>query len=184
MIELNSLVPSQEFKNQLTIYTDATFENLKLPNDLQECLKRIGLPLNSSLCVFEENPITFYREPQLCRYALIKGTYLEIAEMAWVGKIAIDIASGHVWQIFEKRFEASFMNSSIAQYIECLGAWLQFYPQFQKYLSDEQKTNPQFSLYDDSSVYVPISKKLSEIDPEAMKNDYNYWPRCCEPDIV
>ena len=43
MIELNSLVPSQEFKNQLTIYTDATFENLKLPNDLQECLKRIGL---------------------------------------------------------------------------------------------------------------------------------------------
>ena len=80
MIELNSLVPSQEFKNQLTIYTDATFENLKLPNDLQECLKRIGLPLNSYLCVFEENPITFYREPQLRRYALIKGAYLEIAE--------------------------------------------------------------------------------------------------------
>ena len=184
MIELNSLAPSQDFRNSLTIYSDSTFVSLKLPQNLQEQLKKAGLPLNSSFCVFDDNPITFYQEPQVRRYALIRGTYLEIAEMAWVGKIAIDIASGYVWQIFERQFKTSFMNSSIAQYVECLGAWLQFYPQFLKYIRGRLEDDPQFSLFDDPSIYVPISKKLAEIDSEAMAEEGNYWPRCCEPDII
>lgn len=99
---LNSLMPSQEFRNSLVIYTDATFERLRLPKPIQKQLKETGLPLQSSFCVFDDNPITFYQEPQIRRYALIQNTYLEIAEMAWVGKIAIDLASGYVWQIFEE----------------------------------------------------------------------------------
>lgn len=184
MIVLNSLMPSQAFRNSLVIYTDATFERLRLPKPIQKQLKETGLPLHSSFCVFDDNPITFYQEPQIRCYALIQNTYLEIAEMAWVGKIAIDLASGYVWQIFEKRFQASFMNSSIAQYVECLGAWLQFYPQFQEYICEQLKANPSFSLFDDASIYVPIRDKISVIDPEAMKNNDNYWSRCCEPDIV
>lgn len=184
MIHLRDLSPSKEFKDSLVGYSYHSLEELELPQEIICQLCDSGVPINSHYSVFDENPITFYQTPQIQRFPLIPGTYLEIAEMKWIGKIAICINTGEVWQIFKEEFRRSFMNSSIGQYVNCLGAWLQFYPQFQSYLAKMISVNPVFSLFENPEIYCSIKHKFSEIDSKAMECNDNYWPRCCEPDII
>ena len=184
MISIEILQPSRAFRNSLDKYHESVLSGLGIPKGLVRQLGKTGLPLHSQYFVFEENPIHFYPSPQFRRYALIPGDYLEIAAMEWVGKIAVEIGNGLVWQVFEREFRVSFMNSSLSQYIECLGVWLQFYPQFQEYVRDMLAADSQFSLYENPEVYDPVREKLKEIDPMAMQGENNYWARCCEPDIV
>ena len=99
-------------------------KELDLPDSIVKQLCNCGLPINSNYCVFGENPITFYELPIKKCYALIPDMYIEIEEMKWVGNIAISVNDGTVWQIFPSYYRRSFMNSSILQYINSLGAWL------------------------------------------------------------
>ena len=181
---IKDLSPSKEYKESLVKYSSQSIKELDLPDHLVQQLCSASLPIKSDYCVFGENPITFYELPQKKCYALIPDTYIEIAKMEWVGNIAISLTNGFVWQIFPDYYRRSFMNSSIAQYTESLGAWLRFYPQFQDYVADMYDMNPQFSLFDNPEVYSPIKQKLKEIDAKAMESDDNYWVRCCEPDII
>ncbi len=85
MISIETLQPSRAFRNSLGKYHESVLSGLGIPKGLVRQLGKTGLPLHSQYFVFEENPIHFYPSPQIRRYALIPGDYLEIAAMEWVG---------------------------------------------------------------------------------------------------
>ena len=76
-----------------------------------------------------------------------------------------------------------YVNDSIGQFIDCLGAWLSFYRQFQNETDKNLAGNQRFSLFDHKEMYEPVLNRLKEIDPEAVKWRKYFWRRICEPDI-
>ena len=181
---MQDLTPSRDYQASLLPYPPQRIKELDLPEALAAQWYSVRLPLQSQYCVFGENPITFYPAPQKKAYALIPDLYLEIAEMESVGNIAVSITDGSVWQIFPRSYRRSFMNSSLAQYTDSLGAWLRFYPQFQDNVAAIYEQDPAFTLFEHPEIYTPIRRKLAEIDARAMESDEHYWARCCEPDLI
>lgn len=62
-----------------------------------------------------------------------------------------------------------FMNDSIRQFVDCLGLWMSFYPQFREEIAAKLEADPGFSLFRHKKMYEPILKKLKETDPRSMR---------------
>lgn len=76
------------------------------------------------------------------------------------------------------------MNYSLSQFVDCLGLWLSFYPQFRDEIARNLMLDPEFSLFEHEEMYNPILNKLKEVDPKSMRQKKFFWRRMCEPDII
>ena len=180
---------TQEFKSSLIPFSRELLEPLNLPKETFDFLSDIGLPLPE----FELNAnvtVTFLSQPIIKHYPLLQHTYLQIASLDVMGEVAVDLHYQSVHQILVTNdcgydnAIPSLVNYSISQFVDCLGLWRSFYPQFRKEIAAQMGIDPTFSLFEHEEMYDSIMKKLREIDPKSMRQYKFFWRRMCEPDIV
>lgn len=117
-------------------------------------------------------------------------TYLQIASLDVMGELAISLHYQSVYQIQltnDCGYDLAILylvNDSVSQFVDCLGSWLSFYPQFREEINRQLEIEPAFSLFDHEEMYDPILKKLKEVDPKSMREKKFFWRRMCEPDII
>ena len=183
---------SKGYKASLIPFPKETLEPLNLPKETFDFLTEVGLPLHASYEITANGSLSFFEEPYIKKISHLQNTCLYIASMDMMGQLAVDIKSQEVYQIqkgHEDRWGNSveipvFTNNSIGQFVECLGLWLSFYPQFRDEVAKNLTIDPEFSLFEHEEMYKPILQKLKAVDPEALKGRKYFWRRMCEPDII
>ena len=156
---------TREYKASLTPFSRELLEPLSLPKETFDFLSNVGLPL-PELELNANAAFTFLDPPVLKRYPFLQHTYLQIASLDVMGEVAIDLhdQSVHQIQVINERGHdfvmRTLMNYSISQFVDCLGLWRSFYPQFREEIAARLAVEPDFSLFEHKELYDPILKKL------------------------
>ncbi len=182
MQEIN-FIPSEHYKNSLKPLSKERLIPYNLPSDILDFLTQTGLPVDTSFEFNANISITFCEFPSIKKYPYLQHDYLYFASMEEMGELSIDLHSKDVFQYVDKYMPHSLVNSSIEKFIECLGMWLTFYPQFQNYMEEMYEKNPYFSLFENDEILKLMRNKIKELDPYSMKYKKFFWSRMCEPDI-
>lgn len=184
---------SKEYKESLIPISKEILEPLDIPKETFQFLTEIGLPLHTECEITPNAPIQFCKYPTIKKYPYLQHRYLHIASFDVMGEIAINLhyQSVHQIQVENNRGNDtvsffSLMNHSVGQFIDCLGLWMSFYPQFRKEIMKKLEIDPEFSLFDfeHEKMYDDILQKLKEVDPKSMREKKFFWRRMCEPDII
>ena len=123
-------------------------------------------------------------------YPYLQHPYLQIGSLDVMGELAINLTFQSVYQIQivnDNGYDMAIlylMNYSLSQFVDCLGLWLSFYPQFRDEIARNLVLDPKFSLFEHEEMYNPILNKLKEVDPKSMRQKKFFWRRMCEPDII
>lgn len=177
------IVISEDYKNSIKPLSEELLLPYHLPSDILDFLTHTGLPLNTSFEFNANISITFCDFPIVKKYPYLQHDYLYFASMEEMGELSIDLHSKSVFQYVSQSMPHSLVNSSIENFIECLGLWLSFYPQLQNYVEEMYQKDPYFSLFENDEILKMMENKIKEIDPYCMKYQKFFWRRMCEPDI-
>lgn len=181
---------SKEYRESLIPLLESILEPLSVPKETFEFLKEVGLPVDSHYEITPNAPLTFLNCPVRKKYPYLQHTYLQIASFDVMGEVAVDLHFGSVHQvqiINDCGYDLAvpnLMNNSIWQFVDCLGLWLSFYPQFREEITARLEADPGFSLFKHKEMFEPIRKKLKETDPGSMRERKFFWRRMCEPDVI
>jgi len=181
---------TKQYKDSLIPFSRELLEPLDLPQETLRFLTETGLPIGSKYEITPNAPLTFSSRPVVKQYPHFQHKYLQIASLGEMGELSIDLhfQSLHQIQITEDcgyELAISYLvNDSVGQFVDCLGAWLSFYPQLREEVGKQLEVDPAFRLFDHEEMYQPIMKRFKEIDPRAMREKKFFWRRMCEPDIV
>ncbi len=182
---------SKEYKTSLIPIAKEILEPLDIPKETFQFLTDVGLQLYADCEITPNAPIIFCDCPTIEKYPHLQHRYLHIASFDVMGEIAINLKYQSVHQIqITKEYGQdhlayfSLINHSIGQFVDCLGLWQSFYPQFRNEITKRLECDPEFSLFDSEEIYDEILKKLKEIDPKSMREEKFFWRRMCEPDII
>ncbi len=178
-----NFIPSESYRNSLKPLNKERLIPYNLPSDIFNSLTRTGLPVGTSFEFNANISITFCEFPIVKKYPYLQHDYLYFASMEEMGELSIDLHSKDVFQYVDKYMPHSLVNSSIEKFIECLGMWLTFYPQFQNYMEEMYEKNPYFSLFENDEILKLMRNKIKELDPYSIKYKKFFWNRMCEPDI-
>lgn len=178
-----------EYQASLTPFPADALDPLGLPDEVREFLAVTGLPQGIPCEITPNAPLTFLRQPVVKHYRYLKHTYLQFASFEVMGELAVDLhfQSVHQIQLTDGGgYFPSLVNSGLSQFVDCLGAWQSFYPQFRAEIARRLDADPAFSLYRlrHAHLYDPILTRLREIDPKALRQKNFFWRRMCEPDLV
>ena len=181
---------TKKYKASLIPFPKETLEPLKLPTEIFEFLTETGLPLHAGYEITPNAPLTFLNTPAIKQYPYLQRKYLQIGSLDVMGELAINLYSQSVHQIQivnDNGYDVAIlylMNYSLSQFIDCLGLWLSFYPQFRDEIARNLAVDPEFSLFEHEEMYKPILEKLKEVDSKSMRQKKFFWRRMCEPDII
>lgn len=175
---------SDEYKKSLIPFSIDTLSHLELPAELLSFFTSVGVPTSSHYNFNSNICISFFNPPIEKKHFRLKNRFLVFASLEEMGELAVDLQTQEVYQLIGEGIAPSYVNSSLPQFIQCLGAWLTFYSGLQKYVKCKVEEQPDFSLFESDKIFDPIIKKLKEIDSDAMKWRKYFWRRMCEPDIV
>lgn len=176
---------TEEYKASFIPFPKEALEPLKLPTETFVFLTETGLPLYAGYEITPNAPITFLSMPIIKKYP-----YLQIGSLDVMGELAINLTFQSVYQIQivnDNGYDMAIlylMNYSLSQFVDCLGLWLSFYPQFRDEIARNLVLDPKFSLFEHEEMYNPILNKLKEVDPKSMRQKKFFWRRMCEPDII
>lgn len=181
---------TEKYKASLIPFPKETLEPLKLPTEIFEFLTETGLPIHAGYEITPNAPITFLSMPTIKKYPYLQHQYLQIGSLDVMGELAINLTFQSVYQIQivnDNGYDMAMlylMNYSLSQFVDCLGLWLSFYPQFRDEIARNLVLDPKFSLFEHEEMYNPILNKLKEVDPKSMRQKKFFWRRMCEPDII
>lgn len=171
---------SKEFRASLIPYPKETLEPLHLQEETFRFLTETGLPLRGGCEITPNAPLTFYETPYIKQHAHLQNTFLDIASMDAMGVITIDVKNGAVFQVQTDESEKHIwgeareiprpMNYSIRHFVDCLGLWLSFWPQFREEVKRQLELDPAFSLFEHEELYKPILEKLREGKAERSRS--------------
>lgn len=181
---------SREYRDSLAPFEKGGLEALGLPVEIIGFLTETGLPASDGLEITPNAQITFLKRPVIKRYPYLRHDYLQIASLGVMGELAVSLKFQSVQQIQvtdDCGYELSviyFVNDSLRQFVDCLGLWLDFYPQLRAEVGRQLEADPAFSLFDHGELYKPVLERLKEVDRRAVRERKCFWRRMCEPDIV
>lgn len=181
---------SKEYRASLTPFPKEILEHLNLPKETFDFLTEVGLPLHAGYEITPNTPLTFLSTPKIKQYPYLQHKYLHIGSLDAMGELAVNLNFQSVHQIQivnDNGYDMAIlylMNYSLSQFIDCLGLWLSFYPQFRNEIARNLTIDPEFSLFEHKEIYKPILNKLKEVDSKSMQQKKFFWRRMCEPDII